>query len=274
MNALSTIAGVAETKLVSSASASLPAISPTLLILRPHELIQLLPSFKALAQSPIVLQISTHQDHAQVLALRGSGLALLYSADDREAVVNAQVAARVAATGRGVVHFGEFAVAVYPESTDSIAKLNGTLDGSKPSTASTFAAAYASLPPHSAAPYTFAGDAAPSTLIVALGNTSALVPALPTTVALLSLSLYRPLSSALVRSLIPASVKTVVVLEQIAASHTKWSPVFLDVVGAFAEVDDEAPVVLSGILGRVTDSAAAIQTISGEFRSTFFPIEN
>ena len=271
MNAVTTISGVAGTTLVPTPSLSLSLATPTLLILPAHELIQLLPDLKALAQSPVVLQVSTHHEHAQVLALRGSGLALLYSADDREAALNAQVAARVASTGRGVVHFGEFAVAVYPESNSSIAKLNG---GSKPSLASTFAAAYASLPAHTVAPYTFSGDAAPSTLIVALGNTSSLAPALPATVSLLSLSLYRPLSSALVRSLIPASVKTIVVLEQISASHTKWSPVFLDVVGAFAEVDDEAPVVLSGILGQVTDSAAAIQIISGKFVAYFFPIEN
>lgn len=107
MDTFTTIPGLTGTTTLSSPSLSLPLLVRTLLVLPGNQLIQLLPNLKALAQSPIVLQVSTHHDHSQVLALRGSGLALLYSADDREAAANAQVASRVAATGRGVVHFCE-----------------------------------------------------------------------------------------------------------------------------------------------------------------------
>lgn len=264
---LSTIAGVPGATLVPTpvlAASAYAGALPTLLILPAHELLQLLPSFKTLARAPVVLQVSTHHEHAHVLALRGSGLALLYSANDAEAAANALVAARVAASGRGVVHFGEFAVnaQLAPASAEYVQA--GSIAAVPSSLAASFAAAYAALPAgHSAAPFTYIGSRSPSTLVIALGNT-AFADALPASTALLSIALYRPLSPAHIRSLVPAGVKTVVVLEQVAASNTAWSPLFLDVVGAFAESDDETtPEVLSGVLGQVTDAAASVQTIEG-----------
>lgn len=249
---------------------------PTLLILQPSQLISLLPSLKLYAASRLVLQVSTSasHDHSQVLALRSSGLALIYSADAQQAAVNALVALRIAASGRGVVHFGEFESAVdmgfagvtsdwVVSQTIVSPQTNGA------ALASSVAAAYASLPAsHAASPFTYTGSASPSTLVVALGNTSAFASSLPSNAALISLNLYRPFTSAQIRELVPAGVQTVVVLEQAYRKTAKWSPLFLDVVGAFAESDDVAvPVILSGTLGQVVDAAAAVATIAGEFSS-------
>ncbi|KAL8276986.1 hypothetical protein RQP46_010621 [Phenoliferia psychrophenolica] len=240
-------------------STAFVAGSATLLVLPPASLIQLLPSLKQLAASPIVIQVSTLAsggDHAPVLALRSSGLALVYSSSTEQAAANAQVAALVAASGRGVIHFGEF------EATKvdwPVAAAAPALNGAATSTFSAFAAAYAATP--AAHSRTSTGAKAPSTLVLALGNTTSFASSLPQTVGLVSLSLVRPLSSALIRELVPKGTKTVVVLEQTYNKVGKWSPLFLDVVGAFAESDDDAPVILSGTLGTVTDAPAAVAQI-------------
>ncbi|GAA6011757.1 hypothetical protein JCM10207_004234 [Rhodosporidiobolus poonsookiae] len=263
-------------------SSSAPAL-PALLNVEPSQLILLLPTLKTLATSPIVVQVSTAaaKDHSQVLALRGSGLSILYSSTNDAAKANALVAARVAAQGHGVVHFGEFEAKVdfgfddaskaYVLGKDKALNGNGeAANGNgkaheQSSVSTAFATAFAHLPSQlrrSAQAYT--GADAPKTLVVALGNASALESALPADTALVSVSLYRPLSPAQIRALVPASVQTVVVLEQVFKKTSKWSPLFLDVVGAFAEEEDDAkvPTILSGTLGDVKDGAAASKAVS------------
>lgn len=237
--------------------------SPTLLILNSHELIQLLPTLKLLANSSIILQVSTlnSNDHTKILAIRSSGIALLYSSNQEQANVNASIAIKVARAGKGVLHFGEFTSEVINlarEENNSVAIVGGTS-----STSDVFTSAYASTP--LATPLTYFGNTSPTTLIIALGNTSTLINSLPTSSALISLNLYRPLSSSTIRNLVPSSVTTLVVLEQTYRQVSKWTPVFLDVVGAFAESDDSTvvPTILSGILGTTTDGVAAIKTIFG-----------
>lgn len=230
----------------------------TLLVVRPNELVQLLPALKHLASLSVVIQVSTlpSHDHAQVLALRSAGLALVYSPTQERATANAVVAAHVAATGRGVIHFGEF--------DPSVVLGAGTAETIEPASTvqGAFAAAFAAVPT-SAAAALFGDNGAPSTFIIGLGNTSALESSLPSDAALVSLSLYRPLSAASIREFVPKSAKTVVVLEQVYNKVAKWSPLFLDVVGAFAESDDEAPSILSGTLGFVADGEAAAAQLSG-----------
>jgi sulfite reductase (NADPH) hemoprotein beta-component len=252
---------------------------PALVVLSPSTLIQLSPSLKAIAASPIVLQVSTSAgDHSQVLALRGAGIALLYSADEEQASKNAAVAARVAAsTHRAVLHFGEFATNadLHGKGVDAswvLSKLEGAkANGSIPSTSSivgaAFNEAFSSLPSSlSASAKTSSGDSsAPETLIIALGNATPLATHLPPKTELVQLSLYRPLSASQIRQLVKPSVSTIVVLEQTYSKTAKWSPVFLDVVGAFAEGEDDekVPAILSGTLGKVTDGKAAVQELQG-----------
>ncbi|GAA5825201.1 hypothetical protein JCM11251_006140 [Rhodosporidiobolus azoricus] len=264
----------------SSSSSSAPQL-PTLLVLQPNQLISLLPTLKSLATSPIVLQVSTsaNKDHSPVSALRGSGLSLLYSSSNEAAKSNALVAARVAAQGHGVVHFGEFdeqvnfgfddASKAYVLGKDKAANGNGESNGNgkahEASLETAFSHAFAHLPSSlRRQAQAYSGAEAPKTLVVALGNTSAIESSLPSDYALVSVSLYRPLSPSQIRSLVPSSVETVVVLEHAYKKASKWSPLFLDVVGAFAEEDDDAkvPTILSGTLGELKDGASAVKAIT------------
>ncbi|BGP49384.1 Sulfite reductase [NADPH] subunit beta [Rhodotorula kratochvilovae] len=257
------------------AASTSAATLPTLLAIEPRQLLQLLPSLKELARAPVVLQVSTAstRDHAPVLSLRGSGLSLLYSRDAEAAKRNALVAARVAAQGHGVVHFGEFeqkvdlgfdaaTAADFVLAKEGAAASNGHVNGNGASNgngevhdaatpapiATLFSSAFAQ---QGASAQAYTGAESPKTLLIALGNTAALESALPADYALVSLNLYRPLSPAQIRGFVPAGVETVVVLEQVYKKASKWAPVYLDVVGAFADEDDDAKVstILSATLG-------------------------
>ncbi|GAA5879722.1 hypothetical protein JCM16303_004148 [Sporobolomyces ruberrimus] len=259
-------------------SSTLASSSPILLLVQPEELLSLLPTLKQLASSPIVLQVSTlaTKDLAPVLALRGFGLSLLYSSSQELSKANAAVAARVAATGHGVVHFGEFEQAAdlvqgsvdseWIASKDQGATSNGNgASHEQSSVADLFSSAFSHLPSSiRATAQTQTGSESPKTLLIALGNASTLASSLPSDFSLVTLNLYRPLSSASIRSLVPSSVETIVVLEQVHRKAGKWSPAFLDVVGAFAEEEDDVkiPKILSASLGEVSDASAAIQSIS------------
>ncbi|KAM0786495.1 hypothetical protein ACM66B_001953 [Microbotryomycetes sp. NB124-2] len=257
--------------------------APALLVAQPGQLIQLLPHLKRLASERLVIQVSTAatRDHSPVLALRGSSaaLAFVYSSSTQHARANAIVAAKVAAQGHAVVHFGEFeqsvdlatgqlgrdstAVATNGVNGHATNGTNGEDHPTKPSLSAVLSNVYAALPV-ATQPFSISGTDKPQTTIIALGNVSAIESALPADFKLVSISLYRPLSTEQIRAFVPASTKTVVVLEQSFKQTTKWSPLFLDVVGAFAEDDSDsaAPSVLSGILGDVTDGAAALKAIT------------
>lgn len=243
--------------------------SSTLFVLPPHQLIQLLPSLRSLSKSNVVVQVSTQSTHchSSVVALRDSGLVLLYSADQHTALSNNRVAATIAAAGRGVLHFGEFS----NEELVMASSSEESIEGTHSSVESAFASS-------TATPLSYHGSATPSNLIIALGNTSALISSLPSNSALISLNLYRPLSPSYLRSLVPAGVEKIVVLEQVAQSITKWAPLFLDVVGAFAESEDDqvTPTILSGILGRldITEGLAANAAIARMSPPLWLPIDH
>ncbi|SGZ31805.1 BQ5605_C042g12007 [Microbotryum silenes-dioicae] len=280
----------------SFASAPTPS-PPALVVLSPSELVQLLPSLKPLLRSPVVLQVSTaasNGDHSAVTALRSTGLPLLYSANQQQAGANALVAAHVAAQGRAVLHFGEFAAdaislgqnasvsqdwvlgaaaaAAAASSAQSNGKFaNGSSNGHShaASTAdallASFESAFGALPSSNAASAVTSSGSG-STVVLALGDVAALASSLPADVTLVSLNLYRPLSAQRIRQLVPSGTSNIVVLEQNYQKTAKWSPLFLDVVGAFADSDDEAqvPTILSATLGQVQDGNVAFKAIQGE----------
>ncbi|KAK4049151.1 Sulfite reductase [NADPH] subunit beta [Microbotryomycetes sp. JL201] len=286
---------VVQTPVLSSTqleAADSSAAAPVLLITEPAKLIQLLPQLKQLASRRIVVQVSTAatRDHSPVVALRGSStaFAFIYSSTQQQAAANALVAAKVASHGHAVVHFGEFDNAVDLGSATvgrewlakplAVSTANGHTqtngDAHKSSLSGTFSSVYATLPAEFATePFAVSGAENPSTVIVALGNVSALASALPADTRLVLISQYRPLSTEQIRAFVPASTRTVVVLEQAYKQTTKWSPLFLDVVGAFADDDSDAPApaVLSGILGEVSDGAAALKAISDAVASGSHP---
>ncbi|BGP56539.1 hypothetical protein JCM8202_002055 [Rhodotorula sphaerocarpa] len=261
---------------------------PVLLALEPQQLILLLPQIRSLAKSNVVIQVSTaapaHRDHAPVLALRGSGLSIVYSRSDEEARRNALIAARIAATGNGVVHFGEFASTkvdlgfngqadvAFVKGQDAAANGNGekangngasATNGGATAPSAIETAFRSAFAQQHASTSTYTGAESPKKLFIALGDARSLEQSLPADTALVSLALYRPLSSAQLRALVPSSVESVVVLEQVYRKASKWAPLYLDVVSAFAEEDDDAatPKILSATLGEVQDGSAAIKTI-------------
>ncbi|KAK4046472.1 Sulfite reductase [NADPH] subunit beta [Microbotryomycetes sp. JL221] len=281
------------TPVLSSTQLAGDGIAPILLIVEAQQLIQLLPHLKQYSSTKIVIQVSTlaTRDHSPVVALRGSSnLAFVYSSTNAQASSNALVAALVAKQGHAVVHFGEFDATVdlthgkAPSATTTSAQAvtigNGPTNGyaSNGHTASTLAAAfsnaYGTLPTGFATrPFVVTGSDSPTTVIIALGDVSAIESALPSDMRLVALSLYRPLSAEVIRSFVPKDTAKVVVLEQAYKQTTKWSPLFLDVVGAFAEDESSAPApaILSGILGDVTDGSAAIKAVTDAVASGTHP---
>ncbi|GAA5836025.1 hypothetical protein JCM5353_002216, partial [Sporobolomyces roseus] len=271
-------ATLVPTPVLPSSTFASTSSQPTLLLVKPEELLSLLPTLKQLAASPIVLQVSTlkTKELAPVLALRGSGLSLLYSDSQESAKANAAVAARVAASGHGVVHFGEFEQSanlvggivdsewIASKEKESVSNGNGASHEST-SVADLFSSAFAHLPSSSqATAHSQTGSDSPKTLLIALGNASSLSSSLPSDYSLVTLNLYRPLSPSSIRALVPSSVENVVVLEQVHKKAGKWSPVFLDVVGAFAEEEEDVkiPKILSASLGEVSDANSAVQSIT------------
>lgn len=69
-------------------------------------LTSLVPNLPTLVSKPVVLHIATHGDHTDILALRTSGLVILYSSTPTQAHDHAVLAARIAASRSiGVLHF-------------------------------------------------------------------------------------------------------------------------------------------------------------------------
>lgn len=227
---------------------------PAKVTLAPAQLVQLLPILRQVISAPIVVEVSTlasERDHSQVLALRSSGFNILYSSAQEEAERNNIVAASfVARNSSAVLHYGEFT--------------STAIEGDVVADVDSFDTAFNAV---KATPFTHYGTPLPKTLLIVLGQTFPLLTSLPAQTAILSFTLYRPLSPSALRSLVPSSVETVVVLEQSYTKTAKWNPVFLDVVGAFAEADDDVkvPLILSGVLGAVKDGVSAFAEISGEF---------
>ncbi|KAI5475784.1 sulfite reductase (NADPH) hemoprotein beta-component [Pseudohyphozyma bogoriensis] len=258
---------VSSSSLYSSVSTSLPlpaasssSGAPALLILPPSHLITLLPSLKQLVSTPVVIQVATTGDHAQVLALKSAGLALVYSSSPAQAKDNAVVAARVASvTRKAVLHFGEFGQL----STEGSLPAAGAVEKD---VAKAFAAAFDKS---STAATSTTGAAAPKTLLLVLGDASPFTADLPADWAVTSISLYRPIKIA---DLIPKSVETVVVLEQ-NYGKAKYNPLFLDVVGSYAEAEDNAavPKILSGTIGVNVEASAARAAIEDAIKSSTNP---
>ena len=248
---------------------------------------------KAILGFPIVLHLSTNGDHASLQVLKSAGFVLIYSASAEEAQKNALLASKIAVSAsRAVVHFfegaeqgGEVHMPFADKFLQHGAKLNGHVNGMSNghgqttgnadtdnlpsqhhSLQSALDEAYELAEQHklNLKPSHSAGPASPSRFVVTLGNSiaiSSLAGALDISdTGILSLSLYRPLTPATLLSLIPESVKSVVVLEQAYSKTTKWSPLYLDVLSAFhsaQETPREVPAISSALFGAVGTATAS-----------------
>lgn len=69
-------------------------------------------------------------------------------------------------------------------------------------------------------------------------------------VLFVSISMATPLPSYLILDTIPQSAKRVIVLEQVFRWHTKWTPLYIDIVSALQQrIAEEGVIVQSGLLG-------------------------
>lgn len=119
-------------------------------------------------------------------------------------------------------------------------------------------ASYSSLPRSvgSGDAYLSYGSSSPTSLVIALGSsatTDTLSKHLPNDTSLLALSLVAPFTSSRLLSLVPESVKNVLVLEQAYTRSTSLGgPLFLEILSLFNESDRESiPKISSRVLGKI-----------------------
>lgn len=94
-------------------------------------------------------------------------------------------------------------------------------------------------------PLTFHGDEHPTTVVFVLGNILN-IPEI-NSVSFVLVRLLTPLSSSHILRAIPLSASRVLVLEQIHRLGTKWTPLYLDIVGALQERQAHSQVSVQSI---------------------------
>ena len=244
----------------------------------PQVLTRLVLHLGEISSLPIVLHIAVQDDLSDVLLLRSAVPFFLLSRTAQQAHDNALLAARLARTEKkAVVH-----VFYLSTSTESIEEIpedkilpfllspqHQVTDGSNghtdhhpdghavtesvddPATSTNFkayetaAVETSSLTKRPLRPFSSNGSSEPHTVILTLGNDP------PETevdgVSFISVSLATPIPHPRLLHLIPSSVTRVIVLEQAYHWHSKWTPLYLELVSAFQQ--RQAVIVQGGILG-------------------------
>ena len=232
---------------------------------------------------PIVLNLAVHDDLSDVLLLRSAVPFFLLSTTAQQAHDNALVAARLARLEKKAVAHVFYDVASpellhqVPEdeilpfllavqrSASHETPLNGvngggnhqipnghavdyhgpTVDLEAYEAVALDASALVRRPLH---PLTRHGSSEPHTLILTLGKD---VPSLEVDgISFISVGLSNPLPPSRILSSIPPSVSRVIVLEQIYKWHSKWTPLYLEVVSALQNREAEQEIAVhSGVLG-------------------------
>jgi sulfite reductase (NADPH) hemoprotein beta-component len=273
---------------------------------QPALIARIVAGLSAIAKSPVVIHVAAlGGDHAPLAAFRSTGLTLLYSASPEQARLNSFLAARIAIrSSQPVIHWFDAddtaslppldaaeaqKLAAWSREASS-GKANGvngeTKDAGEPEEedpsaplANTVESSYASFPTSQTsklAPHSYTGPENPTRLVIAMASRASLDPlraGLGSEVGLLDLFLYRPLLPSSLLDLIPQSVTSILILDQSYSKTTRWSPLHLDVQGAFSQRPSRAtPQIVSGILGKITseqEASAAIQeAFSTEVRSS------
>ena len=239
-------------------------------------LLRLVPHLPALAKLPVVLHVETCMHHADVLQLRQSGVAMVYSGagDAAEAQAYALFAHKLAAsTQTGVIHFFDAthrqdsscaSLADTSKFQSSVQVLKERRDLSDATIDQTLADVNALLGTKIAA-VDLHGHTSETTdmMAVMLGGAGAEL-AESAHVPVLSVHVVRPLLPTRLVGMIPSSVKRVAVLEHSAKRSTRLPPLLVDVANAFQHVPERTmPTLLSGMLGHIqSDVAKAGQTLS------------
>ena len=223
---------------------------------------------------PIVLHIAVQDDLSDVLLLQSAVPFFLLSRTTQQAHDNALLAARLARTEKkAVVH--AFYLSTSTEEIEEIEEdkilpfllsprlhgtngINGHTNGSPvtkivddPSI--TLFKAYEaaaletlSLVRRPLRPLTSHGSSEPHTVIFTLGNDQFETEV--DGVSFISVLLAAPISHSRLLDIVPSSVTRIIVLEQAFHWHSKWTPLYLEVVSAFQQ--RQSMVVQGGILGN------------------------
>ncbi|KAF8801294.1 sulfite reductase subunit beta [Phlegmacium glaucopus] len=223
---------------------------------------------------PIVLHIAVQDDLSDVLLLRSAVPFFLLSRTAQQAHDNALLAARLARTEKkAVVH--AFYLSTSTESIEEIPEdeilpfllspqLQGTNginnqtnghpvtksnDDAAPTTLfkayETAALETLALIRRPLPPFTSHGSSEPHTIIFTLGNDQ--LETEVDGVSFVSVSLATPISHRRLLNIVPSSVTRVIVLEQVFHWHSKWTPLYLEIVSAFQQ--RQSVTVHTGILG-------------------------
>ena len=217
---------------------------------------------------PVVLHIAVQDDLSDVLLLRSAVPFFLLSRTVQQAHDNALLAARLARTERkAVVHAFYLStsselIGHVPEDkilpfllSPQLKAANGA--NGHPVTESvddlalfkayeTAALETLSLVRRPLHPFFSHRSSEPHTVIFTLGNVQ--LETEVDGVSFISVALAAPISHFRLLNLVPSSVTRVIVLEQVFHWHSKWTPLYLEVVSAFQQ--RHSVIVQAGILGN------------------------
>ena len=222
---------------------------------------------------PVVLHIAVQDDLSDVLLLRSAVPFFLLSRTIQQAHDNTLLAARLARRERkAVVHAfyqssSTESVEEVPEDkiirfllSPNLERANGTNGHpAKESTDAlvstilfkaydTVALEILSLVGRPLYPFTYRRSTEPHTVIFTFGNDQ--LEAEVDGVSFIPVSLAAPISHSRLLDLVPSSATRVIVLEQVFRWHSKWTPLYLEVVSAFQQRN--SVIVQGGILGNTS----------------------
>lgn len=226
---------------------------------------QLLVHLPELSDLPLVLHVALdakNEDLGDVLVLRSSVPFFIYSKNAQEARDHALLASRLAkAEKKAVVHVFHAELEVTEAVEDDALRRflletpSGAVNGHSDVSAR-LATAYHTAASETAAltgkpldALTIHGMESPHTLIFTLGQ-AAFDFALDG-VTFVDVSLLSPFPLSQVTDLVTESVTRIIILEQIHNWSVKWTPLYLEVIGALQHLTDSRPAVHSGVLGKV-----------------------
>ena len=244
---------------------------------------------------PVALHIAVQDDLSDVLLLRSAVPFFLLSRSVQQAHDNTLLAARLARTQRkAVVHAFYISasselIGQVPEDqilpfllSPQLKPTNGVNGHSVAESVhdlalfkayETAALETLSLVRRPLHPFSYHGSTEPHTVIFTLGNVQ--LETEVDGVSFISVALAAPISHFRLLNLVPSSVTRIIVLEQIFHWHSKWTPLYLEVVSAFQQRN--SVIVQGGILGnssqvQASDILRLIQSPSTHLQLGSLPI--
>lgn len=250
----------------------------------PSPFARLVPSLSTLAHTATVVHVALppSSDLSDVIALRSAGWVILLSSTSQDTHDHAVIASKLARqTNRAVLHVfvdnsttspefeqvDEDKLKAFLDEPLRLPETNGNGNGHshhpRPELFKSYELASLStlaLLRRPQRPYVYTGPSSPTTVFVVFGTEASPLVELASsssTFGVLEILILRPLAPFRLLTAIPEGVKNVVVLEQAFKKTTKWGGVYLDVVSAVQQTEDESerPKVFGGLLGHSLSSS-------------------